>query len=204
MHVSNSTHIHKYICTQFTSYVLIDRLSLHLTWETWASHKDSDTCCLNKRPKLDKLTLKPVSDVSVSSPGLFYDVSDLFVLPGFFLQARVFQRVTDSPYRPTRRVGVVFWSPRGSGARVMPPHVHPGWKVRTLRTECSGLLEKTCLLCSACLSLGKGWHRGGGGRVGEKERNERKKTSATEDKWQTFTALDRNKTERDREGDPNA
>lgn len=47
------------------------------------------------------------------------------------------------------------------GARMMPPHVHPGWKVRTLRTECSGLLEKTCLHCSACLTLGQELWRGG-------------------------------------------
>lgn len=46
---------------------------------------------------------------------LFYDVSPLFVLHGFFLQACVFQRATDSPYSSSRQVGVVFWSPRGSG-----------------------------------------------------------------------------------------
>lgn len=49
------------------------------------------------------------------------------------------------------------------GPREMPPHVQPGWKVRTLRTECSGLLEKTCLLCSACLSFGRGVTEGGRG-----------------------------------------
>lgn len=60
---------------------------------------------------------------------------------------------------------------RARGARAMPPHVHLGWKVRTLRTERSGLLEKTRLLCSACLSLGKGWHWGVQGvRIGEKDR----------------------------------
>lgn len=65
---------------------------------------------------------------------------------------------------------------RARGARAMPPHVHLGWKVRTLRTERSGLLEKTRLLCSACLSLGKGWHGGVGGvRIGEKERGMREK-----------------------------
>lgn len=79
----------------------------------YMSHNDTDTCYLNTRPKLDNLTLKPAFDVSMSSLCLFYDVSHLFALPGFFLRARVFQHATDSPY--SRQVGVVFWSPRGFG-----------------------------------------------------------------------------------------
>lgn len=79
------------------------------------SHKDTDTCCRNKRPKLDNLTFSPAFDVSMSSPCLLYDVSHLFVPPAFSLQACVFQRATDSPYSPARQVGVVFWSPQGSG-----------------------------------------------------------------------------------------
>ena len=79
------------------------------------SHKDTDTCCLNKRPKLDSLTFRPAFDVSMSSLCLLYDVSHLFVPPVFSLQACVFQRATDSPYSPARQVGVVFWSPQGSG-----------------------------------------------------------------------------------------
>lgn len=44
----------------------------------------------------------------------------------------------------------------------------------TLRTERSGLLEKTCVLCSACLSLGRGdMGLGGEGRTGEREREKK-------------------------------
>lgn len=74
---------------------------------------------------------------------------------------------------------------RAWGAWVMPPHVHPGWKVRTLRTERSGLLEKTCQLCSACLTLGKGWQRGWGQEYVRRREQWEKKTSATKDEWQT-------------------
>ncbi len=69
----------------------------------------------NKRLKLNNLILRPASDVSVSSLCLFYDVSHMFVLPGFSLQLCVFQRVADAPYSSDRQVGFVFWSPRGSG-----------------------------------------------------------------------------------------
>lgn len=96
------------------------------------------------------------------------------------------------PTLHTARLGgsVLCSGLRGArGARAMPPHVHPGWKVRTLRTERSGLLEKTCLLRSACLSLGEGrrgwvWEHV---RI-EREKRRRKKISASEDKWRTSTA----------------
>lgn len=124
----------------------------------------------------------------------------LFVLPGVFLQANVFHRFTDFPYNLARQAGVVFWSPWGSGARVMSPHVHPGWKVRTLRTECSGLLEKDLPALFCMLELGQRW---GGELEWVRRRGERMTEKdyrlTSEDKWQTCNVM-----ERDGERDANA
>lgn len=97
---------------------------------------DTDTCYLNNKPKLDNLTLQPAFHVSAS---VVMSLACLFS-PGSFM--RTFS------ISPTccaaRLVRSVLCSGLGGagGARAMPPHVHPGWKVRTLRTECSGLLER--------------------------------------------------------------
>lgn len=136
------------------SLVLIDSLASQA-----GEQCDTDTCYLNNQPKLDNLTLQPAFHVSVSRRPLWCHslVCSLWLLYENFQR---FSRRANAArlVRPVLCSGL-----RGArGARTMPPHVHPGWKVRTLRTECSGLLEKTCLLCSACLSLGQGLWRGGG------------------------------------------
>lgn len=154
------THIKCMLCVicVLLKYDPLERLSLHLTEERSVSNTET----------LTTSAWITVLDVSPSPSCLFYDVSHLFFLPVLFLQACALHGPADSPNSPICQVGVLCWSLRAWGARVTPLHVLPGWKVRTLRTERSGLLETTCLLCSACLSLGKGWHRGG--EMGEKER----------------------------------
>lgn len=111
----------------------------------------------------------------VCSPLLYFCQLVSFSVPPTLHTARLGGSVLCSGLRGAR------------GARAMPPHVHPGWKVRTLRTERSGLLEKTCLLRSACLSLGKG-RRGWAWeyvRI-EREKRRKKKISASEDKWRIY------------------
>lgn len=140
------------------------------------SHRDTDTSCLNKRPKLDNLTLKPSFDVSMSSLCLFYDVSHLFVLPGFFLQACVFQHATDSPYSSARQVGVVFWSPRGSGGPSDAASRSPRVKGENSENRAlwSAREDLPALFCM--LEFGQGVTRGWRGvRIGEKEREMREK-----------------------------
>lgn len=119
-----------------------------LTPATWITSPNSTTLHFNQ------LFMSPCL-------GVRCDVTRSFVLPGSFMRTFSISLTCHT----ARLVRSVLCSGLGGarGARTMPPRVHPGWKVRTLRTECSGLLEKTCLLCSACLSLGQGLWRGGGG-----------------------------------------
>lgn len=111
----------------------------------------------------------------------------VFFFFSFFLPNLWFPAFHDSPHSPARPAGVVFWSlvRRAWGPRASPPHVHHGWKVRTLRTERSGLLDGTCLLRSVCWSLGNGgdmrerwgenrWERERSGREGGREANRRR------------------------------
>ena len=139
-------------------------------------HIDIDTCCLNKRPKLDNLTLRPAFDVSMSSLCLLYDVSHLFVLPAFFRHARVFQRATDSPYSSPRQVGVVFWSPRGSGGPSDAASRSPWVKGENSENRAFWSAREDLPVLFCMLEFGQGVTGGcGGTRIGEKEGEMREK-----------------------------
>lgn len=72
--------------------------------------KDTDTCYLNNSTTLHAV-LMSACHLCVSS---MMSVTCLFS-PAFSLPTCVFQRAADSSHGSARRVGVVFWSPRGSG-----------------------------------------------------------------------------------------
>lgn len=151
-----------------------------------------------RAPCTTKKTLRPATWITRQPYTPFWCLRVIFVYPPWcqslvcspllsFCQLVSFSA---PPTLHTARLGgsVLCSGLRGArGARAMPPHVHPGWKVRTLRTERSGLLEKTCLLCSACLSLGKG-RRGVGLRICEnREGKEKKKKDQC--KWGQMTDI---------------
>lgn len=113
----------------------------------------------------------------MSSPCLLYDVSHLFVPPAFSLQACVFQRATDSPYSPARQVGVVFWSPQGSGGPSDAASRSPRVKGENSENRAfwSAREDPPALFCM--LEFGQGVTRGcrGGENRWGGERNERKR-----------------------------
>lgn len=137
-------------------------------WGICKAHRD--TCSLNTRPR-ETCTETSAPCLRVTSRSPLWCQS--LVCSTWFLSINL---CLSASHRPSMQAGssgrccvLVCAGPWGPRARAMPPHVHPGWKVRTLRTERSGLLEGTCLLCSACLSLGKGWHGSGERREEERE-----------------------------------
>lgn len=114
---------------------------------------------------------------------IFYDVSHLFVLPGFSLPTCVFQRAADSPNSSARQVGVVFWFPRGSGGPSDAASRSPRVKGENSENRAfwSAREDLPALFCM--LEFGRGVTEGVGTRICGKERAMReKKISATEDK----------------------
>ena len=113
----------------------------------------------------------------MSSLCLLYDVSHLFVPPVFSLQACVFQRATDSPYSPARQVGVVFWSPQGSGGPSDAASRSPRVKGENSENRAfwSAREDPPALFCM--LEFGQGVTRGctGGENRWEGQRNDRKR-----------------------------
>lgn len=109
-------------------------------------------------PEQQAQTRQPYTSTSFSCLGLRCDVTRLFVLPRFLYEN--FQHFADLLRSSARQVGVVFGSRRSwrgpSDAASRSPWVKGEnsenrvfWSVR----------EKSCLLCSACLSLARGCGR---------------------------------------------
>lgn len=109
----------------------------------------------------------------MSSMCIVYGVSHLFVLPGLSLLTCVFQRALHTAQ--AHQVGVVFWSPQGSGGLSDAASRSPRVKGENSENRAfwSAREDLPALFCM--LDFGQGVTEGVGTRICEKERAMREK-----------------------------